>query len=47
MIYTYLKNCFLGHMDWHGRVVAAQVKMVLLHIHKLALSLGLEEDKRV
>ena len=30
LIYTYLKNPFLGHMDWYGRVAAAQVKMVLL-----------------
>ena len=46
LIYTYLKNSFLGHMDWHGRVAAAQVKMVLLRIHKWALSLALEKDKR-
>ena len=34
LIYTYLKNSFLGYMDLHGRVAAAQMKMVLLRIYK-------------
>ena len=46
LIYTYLKNSFLGYMDWHGRVAAAQVKVVLLCSNKLALSIALEKDER-
>ena len=45
LIYTYLKNFFLGHVDWHSRVAAAQGKMVLLQSHKLALSRAMEKDE--